>query len=155
MSSDNLNGLRQLAAAADVPTFLHLVFSNACSSIIRKNPGNDFRKLHRQGYGALVLAALSKGLQLYNAALAADQQDSSHGSVSTELQQLVDWLKSLAVAAINNVVNCTLHWGEASPEAKNMEQELLDSGAHEKQHGVARPVEDLQCLVKSALLQQA
>jgi hypothetical protein len=65
------NALRQLAAAADVPTFLQLVSSKACAALIEKKPGKDFSRLHRQGYSPLVLAALSKGLQLYTAEAAA------------------------------------------------------------------------------------
>lgn len=131
MSDNNCKGLRQLAAVADVPTFLHLVSSEACASLIRKKHGNDIRKLQREGYSALVLAALSKGLQLCNAAVAtavAAAQPGRPHCASKELQQLMYWLELLAVAAINNVDDCSLVSGESSHEARNMEQELLDSG---------------------------
>jgi hypothetical protein len=50
------------------------------------------------------------------------------------------WLESLAVAATNHIVNCSLQWGKGSREAKNMEQELLDSGMCAMWQDVALPL---------------
>lgn len=134
MAYDNLNGLRQLAAAADVPTFLHLVSSDSCWFTTRKLSINEFEELQRRGYSALVLAALSKGLLLFNAAVAAEQLDSPPSSVvSRDLQHLMFWLQCLAGATTSNMISSLLHGGEGSAQAKNMEQEVLDSGAHAKQ----------------------
>ena len=129
MANINLNDLRQSAVAGDVPTFLDLVSSETYKVLFKTKPGNQFRGLQRQGYNALVLAALSKGLQLLNSAAAAAWY-SSPGlpAQHMQLQQLKDSVTSLATAATNIVVACSVQWGAGSPE--NMEQELLDSGAN-------------------------
>mgnify|MGYP001807508447 CR=1 FL=1 len=77
MSSSNFNVLRQLAVAADVPTFVRLASSKAFGALICKHPEDEFRRLQRQGYSALVFAALAKGLQLHisTAASAAGPQN--------------------------------------------------------------------------------
>jgi hypothetical protein len=133
MSNDLFRVLRQLGAAAAVTSFLNLANCKACATLIRNIPdSDDFRRLQRQGYSALVLAALSKGLQLYNAATAAGQPDSS-ASVSVlevQLRLLVGWLECFAAVVISNVGACSAYWGAGSRQVKDMEQELLDSGAH-------------------------
>jgi hypothetical protein len=137
MPIDNLHHLRQAGAAADVPSFLRLVTNKACATLFSNNHnGDDFRRLQRQGYSAVVLAALSKGLQLYNnAAVASALQGSFTGSafridVSKDTQQLLDWVGFLALSSVQNVHSCAFYWGEGSQEVKNMEQELLESGVH-------------------------
>lgn len=111
--------------------FLHQLSNKACALlIVNTYDSDDFRKLQRQGYSALVLAALSRGLQLYNAAAAAQQGSSPTAVVSNDLQQLVEWLGLLAEAANRNESACAVNWGAASQQAKSMEQQLLDSGAH-------------------------
>jgi hypothetical protein len=89
--------------------------------------------LQRQGYNALVLAALSKGLQLLNSAAAAWYSSPGLPAQHMQLQQLKDSVTSLAIAATNIVVACSVQWGAGSPEATNMEQELLDSDANSLQ----------------------
>jgi hypothetical protein len=127
MSNDLFRVLRQLGAAADVTSFLQLANCKACATLIRNKPdSDDFRRLQRQGYSALVLAALSNGLQLYNAA-AAGRRDSSPGAAVLNL--LLAWLDGFTAVVITNVAACSDYWGEGSQQAKNMEQELLDSGA--------------------------
>lgn len=128
MLGDNLHGLQALGAAADVPTFLHLIKSYACVAVIRQmKDSNERRQLQGQGYSALVLAALSKGLQLYNN---AGQLDSSPGAgVCQDLQQLVDCLGTFTLA-VNSLLSSRLRSG--SPEATLMDHEVLDSGAHWK-----------------------
>ena len=130
MSGDNLHSLQALGAAADVPTFLHLIKSYACVAVIRHmKDSNERRQLQGQGYSALVLAALSKGLQLYNNA-AAGQLDSSPGAgVCQDLQQLVDCLGTFTLA-VNSLLGSRLRSG--SPEATLKDHEVLDSGAHWK-----------------------
>jgi hypothetical protein len=128
MSNDLFRVLRQLGAAADVPSFLQLANCKACVDFIRNKPdSDDFRKLQRQGYSALVLAALSKGLQLFHAATAAGQRGSSPDAALLNL--FVSWLSCFASVVICNVDACSAYWGEGSQLAKDMEQELLDSGA--------------------------
>lgn len=124
MSNDLFRVLRQLGVAADVTSFLQLVNCKACATLFRNKPdSDDFRRLQRQGYSALVLAALSRGLQLYNAA-AAGQRDSSPGAAA-----LLAWLDGFTKVVITNVAACSDYWGKGSQQAKNMEQELLNSGA--------------------------
>jgi hypothetical protein len=134
MPSDSINVLRAVGAAADLPAFLQLVNSKACGDILRSiDDDDDFKRLQRQGYSALVLAALSKGLRLYsiNAAAARQHDRSPSSAVSQDLQQVVDWVGYLSMSVITILTRISVHWGEGSREAKNMEQELLDSGAHE------------------------
>jgi hypothetical protein len=143
MSSSNFNVLRQLAVAADVPSFVRLASSKAFGALICKHPEDEFRRLQRQGYSALVFAALAKGLQLHNstAASAAGSQDRRPAvSAPKELQGTMDGLGSLAVAATDVVVGCLMMWGEGSREANNMGQELLDSGVHAQAQDVAQPL---------------
>ena len=125
MSNDLFRVLRQLGAATDVPSFLQLANCKACVDFIRNKPdSDDFRKLQRQGYSALVLAALSKGLQLFHAATAAGQRGRCC------LAQFVRVMaESFASVVICNVDACSAYWGEGAQQAKDMEQELLDSGA--------------------------
>jgi hypothetical protein len=126
VSRDDLHCLRALGAAADVHEFLHLIKGQTL--IRRQTDGNDFRRWQRQGYGTLVLAALSKGLQLYNSnAAAAMHQDTSPGHTHDQ-QQLVDCLGSLALA-VDGLFRSIL--GKSSPEAKMLEQEVLDSGVRD------------------------
>jgi hypothetical protein len=144
MSRDDLYCLRALGAAADVPEFLHLIKSQACATFIRRQTDeNDFRRWQRQGYGTLVLAALSKGLQLYNSnAAAAMHQDSSPG-LTQDQQQLVDCLGSLALA-VDGLFRSIL--GKSSPDAKTLEQEVLDSGVRDE-NILCPPSSCCQCLV--------
>jgi hypothetical protein len=133
MPGDSINVLRAVGAAADLPSFLQLVTSRACGAIICSiEDGDDFNRQQRHGFSALVLAALSRGLQLYNsAAETAGKQGSSPGAAqSHEPVRLVEMLSLLAMTVLTNTKRCLLHWGEGSQQAKNMEQELLDSGAH-------------------------
>ena len=132
MSSDIINVLRAVGAAADLRSFLQLVNSKGCKAIFCSiENDDDFKRQQRHGYSALVLAALSRGLQLYNeAAATAGQQDSCSSAPSDDLAQLVDALCMAAMAVLTSTKRCSMHWGEGSREAKNMEQELLDSGAH-------------------------
>jgi hypothetical protein len=134
MPIDNITVLRSVGDAADVSSFVDLVSSKACGTVLHSiKDGGDFARLQRQGYSALVLAALSKGLQLYtNAAAAAagagQQHSSTSSAVSKEQQQLVDWLGSLTMSVTKNFSRCSEHCGTASQQAKKMEQELVNSG---------------------------
>jgi hypothetical protein len=135
MPSDNMNVLRALGAAADLPSFLHLFNSIACETVFCSiEDSNDFARQQRHGYTALVLAALSRGLQLYNTAhdIAAATAGQGHNPPAApllqDLAQMVDKLCFLAITVLANSKRCLLLWGEGSQEAKNMEQEFLDFG---------------------------
>jgi hypothetical protein len=134
MPSDKINILRAVGAASDLPSFVQLCNSKACEALFRSiEDGDDFERQRRRGYTALVLAALSRGLQLYNnAAAPALGQGASPAAAALFLDraQLVNKLCLLSMIVLTNTKLCLMHWGEGSREAQKMEQELLDSGAH-------------------------